>query len=83
MIAWNEKNDENPLQRHANIYHHGERYPFKSSVLAKCYGRPSKRLITEAVLIDELTPSETMNNISSTHIDIKFLYIIDVGFKII
>ena len=31
-------------------------------VLSKCYGRPTKRLITEAVLIDELPDNEVMNS---------------------
>ena len=32
------------------------------SVLANCYGRPSRRMITEAVLIDEIPRGMTMNN---------------------
>ena len=32
------------------------------SIKAKCFCEPATRLITEAVLIDELTNFETMNN---------------------
>lgn len=32
------------------MYHHGERFTFTFDILAKCYWRPSKRWITEAVL---------------------------------
>ena len=62
MEAWNRGDDEEPLQRHSNIYHEGERFDVKLNVLAKCYGRPSKRMITEAVMIEELPDDETMNN---------------------
>ena len=60
--AWEEGNDECPLQRHSNLYHGGEKFDFRLEILAKCYGRPSKRMITEAVLIGELHDNETMNN---------------------
>ena len=30
-------------------------------VLSKCYGKPSRRLITESVLIDEIPDGMTMN----------------------
>ena len=59
--SWEKGDDESPLQRHANIYHGGGNYVAELKVLAKCYGKPSKRLITEAVLIDELPDAMTMN----------------------
>ena len=31
-------------------------------ILSRCFGKPTKRLITEAVLIDELGENEAMNN---------------------
>ena len=62
MASWEAGDDECPLQRHSNIYHGGERYGFDLRVIAKCYGKPTKRMITEAVQIGELTGDQTMNN---------------------
>lgn len=31
-------------------------------VMAKCYGKPSRRMITEAVRIEEIPEDMTMNN---------------------
>ena len=59
--SWEKGDDECPLQRHANIYHGGGNFVAELKILSKCYGKPSKRLITEAVLIDELSNAMTMN----------------------
>ena len=60
--AWEDEDDECPLQRHANLYHEGGHFDVKVRILAQCYGRPSRRMITEAVLIDEIPSTMTMNN---------------------
>ena len=62
MEAWDKGNNECPFQRHSNLYHNGDRFTTRLNILAKCYGKPSKRMITEAVLIDEMTDEMTMNN---------------------
>ena len=59
--SWIKKDDECPLQRHANMHHNGRHYVAELKVLAKCYGKPSRRMITESVLIDELQITKTMN----------------------
>jgi hypothetical protein len=51
-----------PLFRHKELYHPDEEFSVEVKVLAKCFGKPSRRMITEAVLIDELGADETMNN---------------------
>ena len=51
-----------PLFRHKELYHPNEDFSVEVKVLAKCFGKPSRRMITEAVLIDELGADETMNN---------------------
>ena len=61
LKQWEEGDDECPLQRHSNLYHNGGHFVAEVKVLAKCYGKPSRRLITEAVLIDELPNTMTMN----------------------
>ena len=62
MEAWEQGEDECPLQRHSNLYHGGRRFNVDLEVIAKCYGKPSRRMITEAVLIGEIPDNETMNN---------------------
>jgi predicted small metal-binding protein len=58
---WEKGDDECPLQRHANMYHNGGHFVAELRVLARCFGKPSRRLITEAVMIDELDDEMTMN----------------------
>ncbi len=62
--AWEEGDDECPLQRHGNIYHQDTGGQFEASirVVARCFGKPSRRLITEAVMIDEIPRGRTMNS---------------------
>ena len=62
MEAWEQGDDECPLQRHSNLYHGGERFEVELKVVAKCYGRPSRRMVTEAVMIGEIPDNRTMNN---------------------
>ena len=50
------------MERHSNLYHGGERFEIQIRILAECYGKPSRRLITEAVMIDEIPGHLTMNN---------------------
>ena len=50
------------MQRHANSHHNGGHFEVEVEILAQCYGRPTKRLITEAVLIDEIPSDKAMNN---------------------
>ena len=37
-------------------------FEFEIEILSRCYGKPSRRMITEAVLIEELNEEETMNS---------------------
>ena len=59
---WNRGVETNPLLKHSHLFHDGQRFDFGVKILKRCYGRPSRRLITEAVLINELAETETMNN---------------------
>ena len=58
---WRRKEEKCPLFRHSQLYHNGNSFPVSVKILRKCYGDPTGRKITEAVLIDELTTEETMN----------------------
>ena len=59
--SWENEDDECPLKRHSMLYHEGQRFQVKVRVLAQCYGKPSRRMITEAVMIGEIPDDMTMN----------------------
>ena len=59
---WDRGVENCPLLKHSRLFHGGQRFDFEVSILKRCYGRPSRRMITEAVLINELTEGETMNS---------------------
>ena len=50
-----------PLYRHSQLFHNGEQFPVSIKILKKCFGDATERKITEAVLIDKLSATETMN----------------------
>ena len=54
--------DDKPLKRHRELYHGGDEVDVGCKILAQCFGKPSRRMISEAVYIDELKDSETMNS---------------------
>ena len=58
---WKNKVEACPLYRHSQLYHGGGTFPVSVQILKNCFGDPTTRKITEAVLIDELSKTETMN----------------------
>ena len=54
--------DEKPLKRHKELFHEGRDIEVGCRILSRCYGKPSRRMINEAVLIDELKDDETINS---------------------
>ena len=54
IAAWIEGDYECPLQRHSNVYHSGDKFNVDLQIVAKCYRKQSKRMITEAVRIGEI-----------------------------
>ena len=44
------------------MYHGGREFVVDFEVISECFGKPSKRMITEAVMIEQLDDSETMNS---------------------
>ena len=58
---WKGKVESCPLHRHSLLYHEGRAFPVAVKILKNCFGDPTTRRITEAVLIDELSAAETMN----------------------
>ena len=59
---WKEKDEESPLWKHAQLHHGGGDFEIDIDILSRCFGKPSRRRITEAVPIDQLPSEETMNN---------------------
>ena len=62
MEDWVNKKERCPLWKHASQHHNGQRFDFDIKVMKQCFGKPTRRLITEAVVIDELPAQKTMNN---------------------
>ena len=59
---WKNKSENSPLWRHSELYHQGEDFELEVTVTDKSFGKPSRRLITESVLIEQLGADETMNS---------------------
>ena len=59
---WARRNENNPLTKHSLKAHEGGQFKVEVGMRAKCFGKPSRRLITEAVMIEELGENETMNS---------------------
>ena len=55
------KDEKNPLWRHAEDCHEGEWFDMEIKVTDRCFGKPSKRTITEAVRIGEVETKDAMN----------------------
>ena len=53
---------ESPLWRHSELYHGGGDFEVEVEVLKSCFGKPSRRMITESVMIEQLGDRETMNS---------------------
>ena len=62
VADWRRGDVKCPLYRHSTIYHQGQEFEFGMKILARCYGKPSRRRISEAVHIDKLNYTQTMNN---------------------
>ena len=54
--------EDKPMKRHRELFHEGAEFDVGCKVIAQCFGKPSRRMITEAVMIDELKDEETMNS---------------------
>ena len=59
---WVNRDEGSPLWRHAELYHNGQDFEVEFEVIDDCFGKPSRRMITEAVKIEQLGSNETMNS---------------------
>ena len=60
MRDWRKKGDKSPLRRHSQLFHQGE--DFCVRVVDKSFEKPSWRLITELVMVENLREDEAMNS---------------------
>ncbi len=56
------KKEGSVLYENSKKYHERQSFSIKVSILARCFGEPMTRLITEAVLINGLSDEETVNS---------------------
>ena len=59
---WKKKKEDSPLWKHSYEYYQGGTFPVEVKILKRCDGRPTKRMITEVVLIEDMKDSESLNN---------------------
>ena len=57
-----DKKEKTVLFEHSKLYHGGQNFDVEITILSRCFGEPTTRMITEAVLINELSDTETMNS---------------------
>ena len=61
-IEWADKSEDSYLYKHAVQYHNGETFGVDVKILAQCFGKPTTRMITEAVKIEELPEENLLNS---------------------
>ena len=59
---WSAKSGDSHLHKHSLQYHNGDTFEVDIRIRNECYGKPSTRLITEAVHIEELPNENTLNS---------------------
>ena len=59
---WEKKSEESPLWRHSVDHHSMNTFPVKVRILDRCFGKPTQRMITEVVMIEDMDENEAMNN---------------------
>ena len=62
MRDWENQESHSPLWRHSELYHGGQEFEVGVKVIKNCFGKPSRRMISEAVMIEQLRNNETMNS---------------------
>ena len=58
---WLSAAEDSTLHKHSVEYHNGNTFKVDVKILAQCYGKPTTRLITEAVRIEELPEENSLN----------------------
>ena len=59
---YRDKKEKAVLYEHSKQYHESQEFNMKVSIISRCFGEPTTRLITEAILINQLSDEETLNS---------------------
>ena len=59
---WEDEAEDSYLMKHAVQYHQGETFGVDVKIITQCYGKPTTRMITEAVKIEELPDENSLNS---------------------
>ena len=59
---WEMKKEDSPLWQHSMEHHQSEPFPVEIKVMRRCFGKPTRRMITESVLIEQTEEKESMNS---------------------
>ena len=59
---WEKQREDTPLWTHSREHHNSGTFPVEIKILNRCFGKPTRRKITEAVLIQAMKIEESMNN---------------------
>ena len=59
---WLKKCEDSYLYKHSLEYHNGETFRINVKIGAQCFGKPTSRMITEAVMIEELPDENSLNS---------------------
>ena len=59
---WEKKYERSPLWRHSELYHGGEDFDLEMKITDKSFGKPSRRMITESVMIEQVKEYDAMNS---------------------
>ena len=59
---WENKRDDSPLWKHSVECHNMNIFPVKMRVLDRCFGKPTRRMISEVLLIEDMDEEESLNN---------------------
>ena len=59
---WRNKDEKSPLWRHSEVYHGGEDFDLEVKITDKSFGKPSRCMITESVMIEQVKENDAMNS---------------------
>jgi hypothetical protein len=59
---WEDGAEDSYLRKHAVQYHNGGRFEVDVKIISRCYGKPTSRMISEAVHIQDLPEENSLNS---------------------
>ena len=59
---WEEGTEDSCLHTPAEKFHHGGQFKIDVRLLKECYAKPTSRMVSEAVLIQDLPAEQSMNS---------------------